>query len=413
MIYNAIRVQKKKEKCMLPVSNRYCLLKKHFCQAATAALILFFAAPAADAAGITVYKDGDKYVKIGGRVLVQYQMSDPDGGDTEDDLFFRALCPYIEGSLYKDWQGKIQWDMGKASGDDEVNLKDAYLQYSGFDGIKISVGNRSFPFSREWLTSIKYQQLVERTFVGDHNYGAPARQLGVHLAGEMPGRKITYGASVASACIDPDATRLDFDTAANVADDWNQGWMVGGRVDFHPWGQVKFSQGDFSGKPLAAIGIAAFSWRNDDDNNTYTDASTDRATSEKKADVKSVAGFEISTAVRGGGLSVDAEYNIFTVDAVDETFSGGLFENGETRLTTWSVEGGYMIMPGRLELAAGYQSMDADTYSDPWTRTSVGVNWFVKGHDIKFVSTYRMGKRLNGKAGNDVDELFLQAQYVF
>ncbi len=389
-------------------------LKKYFCLvAAMGTLVVLSYGALADAAGITVYKDGDKYVKIGGRVIVQYHMTDPDGGDTKDELLFRALCPYIEGSLYKDWVGKFQWDMGKASGDNEIDLKDAYLQYKGFENMKIIVGNYSFPFSREWLTSVKYHQLVERTFAGDHNYGAPARQLGVHLTGETLSKKITYRASVASACIDPDVKKLDFDTPANFVDDWNQGWILGGRIDFHPLGQIKFSQADFSRKALAVVGISAFTWNNDDDNNTYTDLDTGISESISKADVDSVTGFEISAGVRGGGFSADAEYNTFNVDTVDAAFNGGLFESGETRLTTWVVEGGYMIMPGRLEVVAGYQSMDADSYDEEWTRSSIGLNWYIKGHDIKLVSTYRMGKNLNGKTDKDVNELFLQAQYVF
>ena len=41
-------------------------------------------------------------------------------------------------------------------------------------------------------------------------------------------------------------------------------------------------------------------------------------------------------------------------------------------------------------------------------------NWFItKNHDIKTQLTYRIGKNLDGVKDNDVDEIFLQAQYVF
>ena len=104
--------------------------------------------PATGEAGVT-YKDGDKYIKLGGRIQMQYHMTDPDGGDKTDDLFFRRLRPYIEGSLYKNWKGKIQWDMGKAEGENEIAVKDAYMQYKTESGTKITVGNKLFPFSRE------------------------------------------------------------------------------------------------------------------------------------------------------------------------------------------------------------------------------------------------------------------------
>jgi len=367
----------------------------------------------AHAAGIVVYQEGDKFVKIGGRILVQYHMFDPENGETMDELFFRSMCPSIEGSLYKDWTGKFQWDMGQASGDNEVDIKDAYLRYTGFEGMTISVGNLSFPFSREWLTGVQRHELVERTFVGDHNYGTPARQLGIHLTGETAEKKFTYSVSLASACIDPDVKKLDFDTRANYADDWNQGLIAGGRLEFYPFGSFQFSQGDFSGKTLAAFGVALYSWNNDDDKNTYTDRGTGLATDTGKVDVDSVTGLEISAAYRSAGFSIDAEYNLFDAQTVDDTFTGGLYENGETRLTTWVVESGYMLISKKLEAIAGYQAMDADRYDKVWTRTSIGLNWYVHQHDIKFQATYQIGNNLNGKEDNDANELYLQAQYVF
>lgn len=357
------------------------------------------------AGGITVYQDGDKFVKIGGRIQLQYHVEDPDDGSSTDELFFRRLRPYIEGSLHKDWLGKFQFDYGKADGDDEVAIKDAYMQYSGFEGMKVTVGNANFPFSREFLTSSKYQQLTERTFVGDHNYGTPDRNAGVHLTGHNGDKKLTWGASAAQADIDPSSSRLDFDTPVNKGDDdWNEGWIFGGRVDYHPFGNMKFSQGDFSGETKATVSVAAFTWSNDGDVEDKSGAT---------ASIDSVNGYEISAGLRSHGFSVDAEYNLFDVDTSANDFTGGLYENGSTDLTNWSIEGGYMVMPARLELVAGYSQQDADNYDDEWTRTEVGANWFIHKHDVKVQASYRMNDSKDGINGNDEDEVFVQAQYVF
>ena len=370
--------------------------------------LLCFTTGNAEGAGVT-YKDGDKWIELGGRIQAQYYIIDPYMGDSSDDLFFRRLRPYVKGSIHKDWEGKFEIDFGKS----EVNIKDAYLRYAGIEGIEISVGNQNFPFSREFITSSKYQQIVERTFVGDHNYGTPDRQMGFHLGGEGAGKRLTYGVSLVSACIDPDAKKLDFDTPINNdADDWNEGFMFGGRIDFHPFGILAFSQGDFNGNTLATIGLAAFTWSNDDDNNTYTDEVTGLALG-SKPDVDAVTGFEISAAFRAIGFSVDAEYNIFNTETVDPTFTGGIYINGETKLKNYSIEGGYMVVPGKFELVAGYQAMDADNYDKVWKRTSIGANCFFHKHDIKIQTTYYIGKNLDGKKNNDANELFIQFQYVF
>lgn len=379
----------------------------------TIAAAFMAVAPSADASGVTVYRDGDKYVKIGGRIQLQYHMEDPSGSASTDSLAFRRFRPYIEGSVHKDWLGKFQWDMGEASGDNEIAIKDAYMEYKGFKDVTIKLGNANAPFSRELLTSSKKQQLIERTFVGDHNYGTPDRNLGVHAAGSLMDKKVTWAASASSASIDPTSSKLDFDTPVNKSSDFNEGWMFSGRVDYHPFGHLKMSQGDFDRSALkATVGVAAFTWKNDGDNNTYTTAGADTSGG-ATPDVDTANGLELSGAVRFMGASVDAEYNIFNADTVDPTVTAGIYRNGTTKLANYAVEGGYMVIPSKLELVAGYQVQDADNYARKWKRTSVGANWFFNKHDIKAQVTYRMGSDVDGVAGSDKDELFVQAQYVF
>ncbi len=368
----------------------------------TVAGAVLVAGTVAQAAGVKVSPKEGQYVKLGGRIQLQYHVTDPAAGDSSDQLIFRRLRPYIEGSVHPDWKGKFQWDMGKGG----VEIKDAYFLYTGIDGLDIGLGNMNFPFSRELLTSSKYQQLVERTFVGDHNYGTPDRQAGLHLSGGFMDDVVTWAVSAVKAAQDPDNKKLDIETTISLesGDDWSEGEIVGGRNDLHPFGPVKFSQGDFSREFGAVIGAAAFVYRGDEDN-----LDPERS----KKDVDSVTGFEISGGLRGWGLSVDAQYNQFNSELVEAGITSGLYVDSETTLKNWAVEGGYMVVPGRLELVGGYQSQDADGYADTWNRTSVGLNWFVKKHDVKYQLTYQMGENVDGKTGNDVDELFVQAQYVF
>ena len=364
--------------------------------------------PSGVVAGGVKFSDGDKYIKVGGDIQLQYHRTKPDSGASSEEVFFRRLKLTIEGSTHKDWLARIQWDMGKAEDYDEIAVKDAYFQYSGMKNMELMIGNVNFPFSRELLTSSKNQELVERTFVGDHNYGTPDKNLGIHLTGNNADKKLTWGASTAFAAIDPDMKKLDFDSPVNSNDDFNVGVMVGGRVDYHPFGYLKFSQGDFLDVTKATIGIAAFSWNNNDDNNAYTPA----APGASKVDVASVNGAEISAALRAAGFSVDVEYNSFNADTVDPRFTGGIYSNGTTTLSDAAIEGGYMF-DKTIELVVGYQTQNASGYATNWTRTSVGLNWFINRNDIKVQFTYRMGENLYGAINNDENEVFLQAQFVF
>ncbi len=365
-------------------------------------------ASAVNAGGITVYKQDGQYVKFGGRIQVQYHQVSPDAGDDTDKIFLRRFRPYVEGSLYKDWKGKLQWEMGKAKDDNELAVKSAYMLYSGFSAGKLYIGNMKMGFSREQMTSSERQQLVERTFVGDHNYGVAEYLLGVRFDGYAADKKLTYTVSAGGMNLDPYDKKLDFDTPVNTAKDWNEGWVIGGRVDYHPFGYLPFSQGDFTGEQKLTIGLGAFSWSNDDDNNYYTkNPKTDYV------DVDNANGFEISAAYRYAGFSVDVQYNVIEASTVDDGYTGGIFKDGETTLTQTALEGGYMVIPATLELVVAVESMDADGYKEVWTRNSVGVNWFLHEHNIKTQLTYRQGENLYGKDGENEDELFLQAQYVF
>ena len=363
-------------------------------------------------ADITVYDKDDKFVKLSGNIQLQYHTTDPEDGASTDEILFRRLQPGIEAGLFPDWTGKIVWEMGKSRNDNEVELKDIYLQYSGFKPVLITAGNFIIPFSREMMTSSKRQQLVERTFVGDHNYGTPARNTGIGISTSVFEKKLEFAAAAAKGAIDPDAKKLDFESPVIWEDDFNEGWMAAGRVDFHPFGPLKMAQGDFDGKLKATLGVAGFVWNNDDDNNTYTEDGADHNLG-KKPDVDSVTGIEISGAVRIAGASLDAQYNRFHAETIDAAISSGIYENGETDLENMAVEGGYMVIPAKLEAVAGYEFQDADGYDKTWSRTSFGLNYFFREHDIKLQMTYRLGENLDGNEGNDADEMFIQAQYVF
>jgi len=345
------------------------------------------------------FSDGDKYLKIGGRLQLQYHSDSPNKGSTTDDMFFRRLRPYIEASAHKDWKAKIQWDLGKS----KTEVKDNYIEYKGFKKLKVRLGNAVVPFSSETLTSSKYQQLVERSFVGDHNYGSADRGVGLFL--DTKNDSFTWGGSLTQQAVDPSNSKLDFDTpmSLNKGSDWSEGWMIASRVGYHPFGIVKMSQGDFARKTKLAFFLSAFSWSNDGDNLDPT----------RKDDVDSVSAFEFSTVFRKSGLSLDLQYNSFDSDLVDSGITKGLYVNSSTKLKNWSFEGGYMVVPSKFEIVLGFQNQDSDGYATAWDRNSIGLNYFVDGHNIKYQATYRQNENKDGTAGNDSNELFAQCQYVF
>lgn len=368
-------------------------------------------------AGVAVYEKDEKKIEVGGYIQLQYRSLDPSSGSSTDKLFFRRLRPYILGTATKDWLGKIEFDFGESEDQDELELKDAYIQYLGWKNHKLTIGNSKTPFSREFLASSKRQQLIERSFAGDHNFGSPDRQLGVRLDGQAMHKKLTYAAAFGSEEHDPAINRLDFDTPVNTQSDWNQGVVAAARIDYHPRGFVKFGQADFRTDEFKYnVSAAVFSWSNDDDNNTYTDSTTGMVNaagiSAGKVDLDSADGVELSAGVRGKGLSADVQYQMISGDTVDPTWTGGLYLNGTTDLDVMAVEAGYMFHE-KVEIVVGWDSLDADNFAHSTNRTSVGLNWYLNKHKAKLQTTFRSWENINGVSGADLDELIAQFQFVF
>ncbi|MDY6942463.1 MAG: porin, partial [Pseudomonadota bacterium] len=323
--------------------------------------------------------------------------------DATDDFFLRRMRFYIEGSVTENWSGIWQVDFGKES--ENPAIKDAYIQYSGLSAGKIIIGNHNAPFSRELLTSSKRQQLVERTFVGDHNYGTPDRQMGISIKG---GDNFQYQVGVYNAGIDPSTSKLDWESRTSEDAEYF-GYMVAGRLDFYPMGKFKKAQGDFArDKFQLGVGVNAYTWSNDDD--TYAGADPAIVA---PGEYESVTGYGADVAVRGAGLSVDAEYNSYSSDTNSDSFSGGLIEDGSGDFATYSVEGGFMVVPSKLEIVAGYQGLDADAWDETWTRMSIGANWFFSKHKDKIQFEYQMGDDVQGVKDDEETIIYVQFQHVF
>lgn len=364
------------------------------------------------AGAVTLYEEEEAVVELGGRIQVQYFRVDPDteGADSTDDLFLRRFRLEIEATVTENWLGVWQIDFA----DDEVDIKDAFIAYTGFSIGTITVGNHHVPFSREKLTSSNRQQLVERTFVGDHNFGVPDRQLGISLQG---GERLAYWIGYYKAGIDPSTSAIDFDTT--LTDDVEySGDVIAGRIDIFPIGEP-FSpgQGDFEfAGPRLGIGINAYTWSNDDDD--VSDAATD---------YEEVQGYGADAQLKWAGLDIHAAYQAFTSETLDPTINAGLIVDGEGDFDTYAIEGGYMIPVGSdfIEPVAGYQVLDLDAVDDKDKRISAGINYFFNEHNDKIQFTYEMGSDVfdTDKAsdnddnetavGDDQDRFFLQYQHLF
>ena len=399
------------------------------------------AMPMLASAGITLYEEGNKSLEIGGRLQPQYRLVDADsegeGSDSGDDFFLRRMRFYIEGTLTENIYGIWQVDFGDTSEDPEV--KDAFINYSGLSAGEIQVGNMKVPYSRELLTSSKRQQFVERTVVGDHNFGVPDRQIGI-LYTAAPSDVFQVAAGVFNAGLESDLDKVDFESRVSGDPDYF-GKMFAGRIDFTPLGGFKLAQGAFGEETKFGLGLNGFYWDNDSDAG-FEDFEAD---SSPEGEYDSVTGLGVDAAFRSGYFSADAAIQYTNAEVTDGTRDflsdngvtdgiGFVNDEGDAKFMTYMVKAGYMIVPSKLEFTAGFSALDLDDgyrdadgtiiSDDMDKRYSAGLNYFFNKHDAKIQLTYEIGRDVlyandaNGQVinpagiGEDQNTLFLQFQQV-
>jgi len=377
------------------------------------ALLACLAFPAG--AGMTLYEKDDKRLEVGGRIQVQYHLFDPDGRDSEDDLFLRRLRFYLQGTTTRNWTAKMALEFGRTIDADAVTIKDAFIAYTGWgENLTLFIGHKKTVYSREFQNPSTSQYFVERSFAGGRAFGRPDRMLGLRLDGLAGNRTLRYRVNVGAEKHAPNVDLMVFgSTLVQDADDWNEGWIGAARIDVMPLGFVPFDETDFRSEEFRLlVGASAYAWENNGDVNDYSDDSG-RATSRTFADLDRARGYAITAGLRGHGLSVDGHYRQVRGETLDPTFTGGLYVNGRTDLVVATLQGGTMLPGDRFELVLGWTSLDADGYAVAWTRSSLGLNYYWNRHDLKLQTTFEHWVGVGGVAGDDANVLLVQMQFVF
>jgi phosphate-selective porin OprO and OprP len=378
------------------------------------AVVALACAPSFVDAAIPIYRNGSDFkLDLGIRVQLQYyHLGDDDW--SEQKLYFRRLRPALEATFSPSWGAEAEFDFGETIEGEEVEFKDILVSYLGFEpkGFLITLGNEKAVFSRQLQSSSKSLTLIERGSVGVDDFGSLDRVLGARVDGRDSSERLTMAASFGLASHQPDASQMEFESPLNAGEDANRGWSLSGRVELQPLGEVDYDQGDFGREHLRfALAASAYRWSNDGSRNPYTE--NGRATREDAADLDRSHGLEVSGALRGRGLSADAEIQWVRGETTDRAFTGGLYDRGETELTKLSLQSGYMVLPERVEVVGGYDRLEAATYASAWKRISLGATYYWKRQQLKLQCNYVLHRSFFGAAGDDPRAIVTQLQILF
>lgn len=336
--------------------------------------------------GKTTIKSKNAQLGISNRVQVRFTKEDLDpesSSQPERDSFrLRRMKTKFDGWVYtKD----LTYEMQANFADSSNVLEDANVNYDFTEGKKsamLKIGQFKVPFGRQELTSSGSQQFVDRSTVS--NTFARGRDIGVQLWGTPAGGKIDWRVGVFNG------------NGRTVSRNDNDDLQLNARLQWAPFGDPKYSEGDFdsSDRPLFAIG----------------------------------GGYEANlreVAASGTTVAHQNDQNITALDAVFKykgfSVYGELFDRENDRnegLSDFDDEGyvlqaGYFVIPKRFEVALRVAEFDpnSDSGDNERTENGIAVGYFWNKHNHKLQADFR---ELENKASNQKDrELRLQYQLIF
>jgi len=99
-------------------------------------------------------------IRIGGRIQVNATAYNSDIAGHSDGTEIRRARLFAQGNLGTAWGYKLSYDFA----DDIVidGIRDAYLDFNGFESFKIRIGHTKEAFSLQYMTSAKYLLFTER-----------------------------------------------------------------------------------------------------------------------------------------------------------------------------------------------------------------------------------------------------------
>ena len=356
--------------------------------------------------GVTITQ-GESDLNIRVRLQPRFDFGDlvDDGSsyESQGDLYLRRARIEMGGHLLtKTIQYNLtltadKWErIGNAN---KVGLINAYVRWLADDALVFTLGKEKLPYSRVSLTSSSKQLLIERPVSTE----AAKKVFGATDAYYQP--KFSVGGSLAEGI---------FGYEVAVADGWQNGETVSGgndvftaspllvaRVELSPpgWAEGKKSDAHLGKGQHLTLGANVAS---------QSGIEYDGAPFEED---RTLWGFDLSGHYKG--FAAQFEYNEWEIDSTDPAIA-------TKKPKGWYAQAGYFMEGPNIEPVARYEVYDQDSEAANKQEkvTTLGVNWYGKGHSFKVGANWlhhEFDASASGKLTNDdsKDIYQIQAQMYF
>jgi phosphate-selective porin OprO/OprP len=328
--------------------------------------------------------DGNFLLKVGGQIQPRYiaNFRDEGAGPAIDENEFgfqlRRVKLFFDGHAFTpDLTYRIQVAANRDS--TALELEEATISYACSDALRLIAGQWSTPIYRDQFTSNARQLAVERSivsyiFTGSDNY---SQGIGMDWRpGDMWRIRASVNDGLSSG--NPGGTGPGFQNTPNDFHNDSTDFALTGRVDALLAGNWK-QMDDFvawSGEPFGAFigaGLHYEAAETGDGQSAGTTAST--------GPYDSYFIWTLDGSIETGGLNVYAAILGMHTSATDANLAPGDMDN-----YGFILQGGYMIIPDKLEPFLRYELVNIDGAPDDVNVVTIGANYYWRGHALKFTT---------------------------
>jgi len=323
--------------------------------------------------------------------------------ESEIDNYLRRLRLEIGGNMVKELKYSLVFEADKngkfassGSPTNEVKIQMANIDYKFNDSLGVRFGKAKLPYSRVSLTSSSKQLIVERPVSTEAAKKLFDDYYQSHLmfSGKASEGLFAYNFAIGDGW-EPNSTIATLTTVHKSSP------LYIARVEVSPPGWTETSQSDAhlgKGKHLT-FGA-----------NYATQKGIEYKTTAFEED-RTITGLDVSG--HWEGITGQFEYNALKEDSTDPA-------KGKKEPKGWYIQAGYFVPGINLEPVARYEVYDQDSNSSDKQEktTTLGVNWYLKGHSMKIglnrVSTKYDSSASGWLANADTKDTYqLQAQLYF
>lgn len=326
-------------------------------------------------------RDGDYSLNLSARLQGRFTYNSLETAPDTNTFAIQRGKPKITGNaLDENLKYAFQMVLSTANGG-VATLEDFYLDWVPTDYFGIQGGQFKAPFLIQELTSSGSQQFVDRGLsTGFFNLG---RDIGVSFHGDIWKDKLGYAVFA-----------MNGDRANTI--NTNQGIMTGVRLDGHLMGEYKHSESDVDDSQEPNLGVGLAYVYHDSLNSTGTMSQSGTVAVGTKS---SMGTFDAGYKYRG--LSLQGAFML------TKTHEGASVTN-----TGYNAQAGYFIIPKKFEVAVRGGGAFFDGATPNQYEYGTALNYFIKGHGLKWQTDYAL--LMNNRGLNLNDHRFrTQVQVIF